>query len=90
MGPSVTEAFEESAVVYPGRLHLYDIDTERVYTIETKQGDSEVLLIENGTVYYRASDRLYSVPITDKGIGVARLIATDEAIRDAHWAFIKR
>lgn len=35
-------------------------------------------------------DRLYSAPITEKGIGAAHLIATDEAIRDAHWAFIKR
>jgi hypothetical protein len=70
-------------------LHLYDIDNEKVYTIETHQGDSEVLLIEDGVVYYRASDRLYSAPITALGLGSARLVATDEAIRDAHWSFIK-
>jgi len=35
------------------------------------------------------SDRLYSAPVTDKGIGVARLVAKDEIIRDAHWAFLK-
>jgi hypothetical protein len=88
-GPSVAEVFQDSRLAYPGMLHLYDIDTGRNYVIDTKQGDSEVLLVENNTVYYRASDRLYSAPITETGIGTSRLIATDEAIRDAHWAFIK-
>ena len=55
--------------------------------ITTDQADSEILLIEKGVVYYRVSDRLYSAPITATGIGTASLLATDEAIRDAHWAF---
>ena len=79
----------ETDSVFPGRLHLYDSDREQVYTIVTNQGDSEVLLLEDGTVYYRASDRLYAAPITEKGIGTARLVAKDYSIRDVHWAFIK-
>jgi hypothetical protein len=89
MGPSIRGRLEDANVVFPGRMYLYDVDTERVYTITTNQGDSEVLLVENNVAYYRASDRLYSVPITEKGLGTARLLATHEAIRDAHWAFIK-
>jgi hypothetical protein len=89
MGPDMEEAFASAISVFPGRLHLYDVDTERFFTIATNQGDSEVLLVENNTVYYRVSDRLYAAPITDKGIGPARLLATSEVIRDAHWAFIK-
>jgi hypothetical protein len=88
-GPSVRDVFQNSELAYPGRLHLYDLDIEKAYMIDTKQGDSEVLLVENNVVYYRASDRLYSVPITEEGLGAARLLATDESIRDAHWAFIK-
>jgi hypothetical protein len=88
-GPSMTEAFESAPVVYPGRLAVYNIDTEKLFTITTNQGDSEILLIEDNTVYYRVSDRLYKAPITDSGIGAASLIATDEAIRDVHWAFMK-
>ena len=76
-------------MVYPGRLDVYNIDTEKLCTITTNQGDSEILLIEDNTVYYRVSDRLYKAPITDSGFGAATLIANDEAIRDAHWAFIK-
>jgi hypothetical protein len=88
-GPSIAEAFDENEETFPGRLHLYDVNTGQVYTITTNQGDSEVVLVEDGTVYYRVSDRLYSAPITKTGIGVSKLLATDESIRDAHWAFIK-
>jgi hypothetical protein len=89
MGPNMEEAFASAQAVYPGRLHLYNVDSKRLYTKVTNQGDSEVLLVEGDTMYYRVSDRLYSAPITNKGIGDARLLATSESIRDAHWAFIK-
>jgi hypothetical protein len=88
-GPSLVDSFRNASAAYPGRLHVYNIDTEKLFTITTNQGDSEILLIEDNTVYYRVSNRLYTAPITDSGIGAATLIATDEAIRDAHWAFIK-
>lgn len=88
-GPDKEDFFLKSAAVYPGRLHLYDVNTERLYTIATNQADSEILLVEDQTVYYRVSDRLYSAPVTEKGIGTARLLATGDLIQDAHWAFIK-
>jgi hypothetical protein len=90
MGPSQLDSFETSTLVFPGRLHVFDTDTENVYTITTNQGDSEILLIDAGTVYYRVSSRLYGVSISDKGLGEARLLATDDVIRDAHWAFVAR
>jgi hypothetical protein len=86
-GPDLTGRVRE---VYPGKLHVYDVDTERVFSITTNQGDSEILLIENSTVYYRVNDQIYAAPITERGLGRGRLLATDEAIRDAHWAFLKR
>jgi hypothetical protein len=75
--------------VMSGTLHLYDVDTEKMFTIVTNQGDSEILLVEGGMVYWRVANRLYSAPIADSGIGAQRLLATGEAIRDAHYAFIK-
>jgi hypothetical protein len=74
---------------FTGRLLLLDTETMQQFSIATNQGDSEVLLVENGIVYYRAANRIYSAPIADKGIGPATLLATSELIRDAHWAFIK-
>lgn len=45
--------------------------------------------MENSTVYYRVTNRLYSVPIEREGLGTPKLLATDDLIEDAHWAFIK-
>jgi len=78
-----------SPSIFPGRLYLFDSATERTYTITTNQGDSEILLVENGAVYYRASDRLYRADLTDQGLSPGHLLATSDVIRDAHWAFMK-
>jgi hypothetical protein len=90
MGPSIGGRLNEYGAAYPGVLHLYDAATEKSYKITTNQGDSEIILVENGIVYYRVSNRLYSAPIGDSSIGSSTLLATDDLIRDAHWAFVKR
>jgi hypothetical protein len=86
-GPDTNEAAHGG--VFPGRLLIYDTSSEKEFSISTNQGDSEVLLIEAGVVYYRSATRLYSAPLTKDGLGQGRLLATSELIRDAHWAFIK-
>jgi hypothetical protein len=88
-GPDLRASMLDAGAVFTGKLHLYDVETERVFPIATNDGDSEVLLVDEGTVYYRVSDRIYAAPISDKGVGLARLVTTDDAIVDAHWAFIK-
>jgi hypothetical protein len=92
MGPELAERMDspEDRMVYPGKLHIYDVETEKLFPLTTDQADSEVLLVENGLVYYRVLNQLYQAPISDRGIGPARLLATDDAILDAHWAFLKR
>ena len=87
-GRAVEAVMHNTKYGYPGRLTLYDIETERIFTITTNQGDSEVLLVEDDTVYYRVSDRLYSARLTAGEIKEARQVAQSEVIRDAHWAFI--
>jgi hypothetical protein len=89
-GPGTAQRLENPVSVFPGRMHVYDVETTKTYTIETKQADSEVLLVENGTVYYRVNDRLYSVAITGVGLGTPRLLATSDVLRDTHWAFLTR
>ncbi len=73
-----------------GVLHLYDSETERMYKIVTNQADSEIILVDNGLVYYRVADRLFSAPIEERKLGAPKLLAAGEDIRDAHWAFMKR
>ena len=89
-GPDTGGSFEGSPDYFPGRLHLYDIETGKMLTINTNQGDSEVVLVEGDTVYYRVNDRLYAAPVSETGIGIPRQIAKDEIIRDVHYAFMTR
>ena len=49
-----------------------------------------MLLIEENTIYYRVSDRLYQATIADKEISPGRLVAQSDDIRDAHRAFTRR
>ena len=53
-GPDIQASLCLSGMVYPGILHLYDAATEKSYTITTNQADSEIILVENNTVYYRS------------------------------------
>jgi hypothetical protein len=46
--------------------------------------------VDNNTVYYRVSDRLYSAAIGPEALEPAKLLATADVIRDVHWAFVKR
>lgn len=92
-GPNQQVRYENLAYkgsIFPGRLHLYNVDSQKSFAITTNQADSEVLLVANNTVYYRVTDRLYTAPLTVAGIGQSTLIARNCDIRDAHWAFIKR
>ena len=88
-GPSIAERFRQEGVVFPGRLHLYDVAHDRSYTITTNQGDSEILLVEDGIVYYRVNDAIYKCTIGDSALGPAQLLAKSEILGDAHWAFIR-
>ena len=91
MGPDLRERMDnpQKGRVYPGKFHIYDVETEKLFPLSTDQADSEVLLVESGLVYYRVLNQLYEASISDRGIGPARLLATDDAILDAHWAFVK-
>jgi len=89
-GPDTYVSFQQSEDFFPGRLHLYVIETEKMFTIDTKQGDSEIVLVEDDIVYYRVNDRLYSAPVTETGIGKPTQLAKDEIIRDVHYAFMAR
>ena len=91
-GPELAERMDnpEDGAVYPGKFQIYDVETEKLFPLTTDQADSEMLLVESGVVYYRVLNRLYEAPISNQGIGPARLLATDDAILDAHWAFMKR
>ena len=51
MGPDLAARLASHDVVMPGKLDLYDIDTEKMFSITTNQGDSEILLVEGCLLY---------------------------------------
>lgn len=89
-GPSIHDRLADSSISFPGRLHIFDINTEKVHTIQTEQSDSEILLIESGVVYYRVATKLFEARIGQKGIEPSRLLTDSEVINDVHWAFMQK
>ena len=87
-GRSTEFALTHSSTVHPGILHIFDVKTQQHFTIQTNQADSEVLLIEANTIYYRSSDRLFRVEIRGDHLAARQQIAKSDLIRDAHWAFM--
>jgi hypothetical protein len=88
--PAMGNVFDdesERGYQYPGVLFLINLDTSMRYQWETGQGDSEILLVEEGTVFYRVNDELFSATLSEGGVRDAKLLAKDDVIRDAHWAF---
>jgi hypothetical protein len=78
------------AKYYPAVLFAIDSLTGRLYQIRTNQGDSAILLIEGTKIYYRVNDQILSAPIQGNAVGSPTLLARDEELRDAHWAFTDR
>ena len=75
----------------PGILYLFHIPTENYIEWSTGQGDSEILLVEDETVYYRVNDEIYQALIIDgKKLGKPELLLKDDRVPDIHWAFFSR
>jgi len=87
-GAPVDAYFKDARIYCPGILFLYNIRTKKKYTIQTNQGDSEVLLIDNNSVYYRVNNALYKAAIDENVIGPATLLVKGDMVPDIHWAFM--
>jgi hypothetical protein len=87
-GTPVDWRFKDFKIYSPGILFLYNAQTREKYTIETGQGDSEVLLVEGDTVYYRVNDKIYQAKISKNKLEDGTLLVKDEVVPDIHWAFM--
>ncbi len=73
----------------PGVLFLYNVHTKRQYTIQTDQGDSEIVLVDGGSVYYRVNRSIYRASIGATSLGSAELLVEADVVQDIHWAFLE-
>lgn len=87
-GIPVDVRFEERKIFSPGKLFLYDTELKKKYFIDTQQGDSEILLVHDGQVYYRVYDEIRRADITENGIKSGVLLVKDGIVPDIHWAFL--
>ncbi len=87
-GRVATDAvFRGNRIYVPGALFFIDVRTGCYFEIRTGQGDSEILLVHSGIVYYRVNDCLYAAPVGPDAVGAGRLIVRHDAMPDVHWAF---
>lgn len=70
-----------------GVLILHNGHTQKTYTLETHQGDSEVLLIDSNMVYYRVNRAIWKAEIRPDGVDRPSLVFEGDIVRDIHWAF---
>jgi hypothetical protein len=73
---------------FPGILFVYDAKNRRKYQWETGQGDSEVLLVDGETVYYRVNRSIHSARIGEERLEDHTLLVEDDVVPDIHWAFL--
>jgi hypothetical protein len=69
-------------------IYIYDTKSDQSYKIKTDDIVTEVLLIENNTVYYRVNDRLYQATLSNGEAIGTKLIVQDPALVNVYWAFI--
>jgi hypothetical protein len=89
------DCFDERAkydgIYYPGLLYLFNVHTKDYIEWDTRQGDSEVLLVQDDMVYYRVNTKiLKSAIVNNQKLGEPELLIDDVRVRDIHWAYLKK
>jgi hypothetical protein len=89
---AMENSFDEKAAgmfYRPGILYLYNTDNNKYIEWSTGQGDSEILLVEDETVYYRVFNAIYKVLIINgEKLGKAELLVRDNGmVPYIHYAF---
>ncbi len=93
-GSTFDERAKEYQLYPEGILYLYNLKTLKYIEWEAlengeRQGNSEILLVQDEIVYYRINDMIYKAPILNgEALGTPVLLVKDPRIPDIHWAFI--
>jgi hypothetical protein len=85
---SLDDRFKGYPWLFTGDLHLYNIRSKQSYTIRTGQGDSEIILVDGNTVYYRVNDTLYKAIVRQHPELNGTRILSSPDVQFAHWAFL--
>jgi hypothetical protein len=90
-GDCFDERIMSDGLYYPGLLYLFNVHTKDYIEWDTKQGDSEVLLVQDDMVYYRVNTKILKSAIIDnQKLSEPELLIDDARVRDIHWAYLKK
>ena len=70
-----------------GGTFLYNALTQKMFVLAQDKEDTELLLVEDGFVYFRSKDRLMRSRILVDQLGNPEVLAKDDAMVSVHWAF---
>jgi hypothetical protein len=79
-----------------GTLYLYNMETYKYIEWDAlengeHQGDSEIILVQDDTVYYRINDMIYKASVINgEKLGKSELLIKDSRVPDIHWAFLSK
>lgn len=78
--------------LYPGQLYLYNFSTQDIIKWSTGDPDSEILTINNGIIYYRVFNKIYSVELDSVKNKIdwhtKKLLVKDKKlVPNIHWMF---
>jgi hypothetical protein len=80
--------FQDSDQTFDGSIELLNIRTGKRHDFYTAQGDTEVLLIDGSTLYYRVNDALFRTQIGSNNLGSPVQMLRDDNLQLVHWAFL--
>jgi hypothetical protein len=84
----VDELFDGLPEYFPGDLFLVNGRTGVQFTIHTGEGDSEVVLATDESIYYRVNDALFRADLVSGTLATGVKIAAGPDVPQAHWAFL--
>jgi len=88
-GPTFDVMTKILRLYYPGKLFIYNIESEQLIEWSTSQGDSEVLYVTDRTIFYRVDNSLYQAAILErKVLGKSKLVVKDDRVRNIHWMIL--
>jgi hypothetical protein len=87
---TVDDAFASSGTYYPGDLAVINGLTGQTFHIHTGQGDSEVLLVDQTSIFYRVNDQIFQSEMKGGAVSEPVKVVEGPEIVQVHWAFRPR
>jgi hypothetical protein len=87
---SVDDNFTSSPLYFPGDLAVINGLTGQTFRIHTGQGDSEVLLVDQTSIFYRVNDQIFQSEMKGNAVSEPVKVVEGPEIVQVHWAFRPR